>query len=175
MAEMERVRVRERPPLDDDPYERTLRYRREMVERNMVGPVVVKASERETFLMRQGRIKCMLEPFAYTDTPLQMWKVFTHEVRTVSGKHRHQGGLVIYVLEGKGYSIVEGERWDWEKGDVVLLPMQPGGVEHQHFNLLDPEHPAIWVAFIHLPIIEHMASELTQSEASPEYKQARGE
>jgi gentisate 1,2-dioxygenase len=89
-----------------------------------------------------------------TDTPLQNRSVFTHEVRKISGKYRHQGELVIYVIDGKGYSVVDGERVDWEKGDLVLLPilvllpMKPGGVEHQHFNL-DPEKPALWMAFIH--------------------------
>ena len=52
--------------------------------------------------------------------------MFIHTITTKSGEHRHQGGLLIFVLEGKGYSIVDGERWDWEKGDLVLLPMQPG-------------------------------------------------
>ena len=77
----------------------------------------------------------------FKDTPLQHWRVFIHDIKTRSGKHRHQGGLVIYVLEGKGYSVVDGERKDWEKGDLVLLPMKPEGVEHQHFNL-DPAEPA---------------------------------
>ena len=169
MAEMERVRVRERPAPDDDPYERTLKYRRELAERNLLGPVVVKGKDRKTLVMRQGRIKCLLEPGFYPETPLQMWRVFIHEVRTKSGKHRHQGGIIIYVLEGKGYSIVDGERKDWRKGDLVLLPMKPEGVEHQHFNELDADNPAIWVAFIYVPIIEYLASDLKQEEASPEY------
>ncbi|MEE8472253.1 MAG: hypothetical protein V3S82_03685, partial [Dehalococcoidia bacterium] len=39
-----------------------------------------------------------------------------------------------YVLEGKGYTVVDGVRHDWEKGDVVLLPIKPDGVVFQHFN-----------------------------------------
>ena len=34
MAEIERTRERERPPLQDNPYERTLKYRKEQRERN---------------------------------------------------------------------------------------------------------------------------------------------
>ena len=75
-----------------------------------------------------------------------------HDIKTVSGKHRHQGGLLIYVLEGKGYSIVNGERKDWQKGDLVLLPMVPGGVEHQHFNVEPEKGAARWIAFINMPI-----------------------
>ena len=76
---------------------------------------------------------------------------------------------MIYVLDGIGYSIVEGERVEWKKGDLLLLPMKPGGVEHQHFNL-DPEKPATWVAFVPIVLTEHVASTLQQTEQSPEYK-----
>jgi hypothetical protein len=38
------------------------------------------------------------------------------------------------------------------------------------FNL-DPEMPALWAAFIHIPIQEHLASDLQQSENSPEFKE----
>jgi gentisate 1,2-dioxygenase len=51
-----------------------------------------------------------------------------------SGKQKHQGGRVHYVLEGKGYTVVDGVRHEWEKGDVVLLPIKPDGVVFQHFN-----------------------------------------
>jgi quercetin dioxygenase-like cupin family protein len=170
MAEIERTRERERPPLQDNPYERTLRYRTEQAERNQNGPIVIRKSEREVFMARQGRLRFYLDPLYYTNVPLLMWKVFTHEIRTKSGKHRHQGGLLIYVLEGKGYSIVDGERWDWEKGDLVLLPLRPEEVEHQHFND-DPGTPAIWCAFIHYPIQDYMASDMKHVENSPEFKE----
>ena len=169
MAEIERTRERERPPLKENPYERNMKYRRELKERNLNGPVVIRSTDREMFMSRQGRLKFFLDPLSFKETPLQHWRVFTHEIRTRSGKHRHQGGLIIYVVDGTGYSIVDGERKDWSAGDLVLLPMKPGGVEHQHFNL-NPEKPAVWVAFIHIPIIEHLASDLQQTEASPDFK-----
>lgn len=168
MAERVRVREREAEAVADNPYERTLKFRKERSERQLTGPVVIKASERQYFLSRQGRLQFFLEPMWYTETPLQNWRVFTHEIRTRSGKHRHQGGLVIYVLEGVGYSIVDGERIDWKKGDLVLLPIRQGGVEHQHFNL-DPEKPSRWAAFIPLAISEYLASDLEQVESSPEF------
>lgn len=169
MNERTRTRQREREALEDNPYERTLKFRKERTDRQMTGPIVIKASERPFFGARQGKLKFFLEPLWYTDTPLQNWRVFTHEIRTKSGKHRHQGGLVIYVLEGYGYSIVDGERIDWKKGDCVLLPIRPRGVEHQHFNS-DPDKPSRWAAFIPLPIAEYLASDLEQVEESPEFR-----
>jgi gentisate 1,2-dioxygenase len=107
------------------------------------------------------------------DTVLKDWNVFTHELRTRSGKHCHQGGLAIYVIEGKGYTVVEGQRQDWESGDLVLLPIQPGGVEHQHFNL-NGDAPSFWMAYIYKPFHDEVAHGMEQREESPEFK-ASGE
>ena len=49
-----------------------------------------------------------------------------------SGKHGHMEA-VIYILEGEGYSIVEGEKVEWEKG--ALLQVQDPQTVHQHFNI----------------------------------------
>jgi quercetin dioxygenase-like cupin family protein len=168
MAEFERTRVREREAPVQNDYEMAIQRYSERAERNATGRIVCKLADCPQMLTRQGRLRYYLG-LSIKDTPLQDWIVFTHEIRTVSGKHRHQGGLVIYVIEGRGYSVVDGERCDWEKGDLVLLPMREKGVEHQHFNS-DPEKPSVWMAFINEGIQEYVASEMTQTEVSPEYK-----
>jgi cupin superfamily acireductone dioxygenase involved in methionine salvage len=168
MAEIERTRTRERERPTQNPYETALQQDKAFAERQMMGRIVVRLDETTQELMRQGRLRYYLNR-NITDTPLQNWNVFTHEVRTMSGRHRHQGGLVIYVIDGKGYSVVDGVRVDWEKGDLILLPLKPNGVEHQHFNV-NPEKPALWMAFINRSIREYVASEMTQSEPSPEWK-----
>ena len=168
MAERERTRVREKnaPALSN--YEMAIQRHRENAERNRTGRIVCRLADCEQVLTRQGRLRTYLG-LTIQDTPLQDWIVFTHEIRTASGKHRHQGGLVIYVIDGTGYSIVDGERVDWEKGDLVLLPLQEKGVEHQHFNA-NPEKPAVWIAFINKFLQDYVASEITQTEVSAEYK-----
>ena len=170
MAEFERTRVREKEAPALNSYELAIQQDRETAERHMTGRIVCKLADCPQGLTRQGRLRFYLGR-TVKDTPLQDWTVFTHEVRTVSGKHRHQGGLIIYVIDGTGYSVVDGERVDWEKGDLLLLPLQPKGVEHQHFNT-NREKPALWMAFIHGPIRDYVASEMTQTEVSPEYKAA---
>jgi quercetin dioxygenase-like cupin family protein len=168
MAERVRTRQREANTESERTYDKMLAFYRERVERNANGPVVIRKKDRPVELSRQGRIRYYLNHQTYKDTPLQQWLVFTNELRTRSGKHRHQGGLVIYVIEGRGYSMVDGERWDWEEGDLMLLPLRPEGVEHQHFNLDDK--PSTWIAFINTPISEHLAHEMTQMEDSPEFR-----
>lgn len=169
MAEGERTRTRERGPAPGSNYERFLKSRQEFDARQKNGPVVVKKSDRQYEVNRQGRLIYYLDPITHKDTPLQDWHVFSHDIRTHSGKHRHQGGLVIYVLEGRGYSVVDGERVNWKKGDLVLLPIKPEGVEHQHFNLM-PGEPCHWVAFVNFPIFDYLASEFTQVALSPEFQ-----
>ena len=168
MAEIERTRVREKEAPAVSSYEMAIKRGRENAERNMTGRIVCKFSECPQMLTRQGRLRTYLG-LTIKDTPLQEWVVFTHEIRTMSGKHRHQGGLIIYVIDGTGYSVVDGERVDWEKGDLVLLPLREGGVEHQHFNL-QPGQDCRWIAFSYMPFFDHVASEFTQTEVSPLFK-----
>jgi hypothetical protein len=52
----------------------------------------------------------------------------------------------------------------------MLLPMTPGGIEHQHFNE-DPERPARWIAFIYWPFFNYAGCEVTQLESCPLYLQ----
>jgi quercetin dioxygenase-like cupin family protein len=172
MAEIERTREREREAPEKSSYEIAVNRDKAFAERQQLVRVVSKREECVQELSRQGFLRYYLG-HEIKDTPLQDWVVFTHEVRTKSGKHRHQGGLVIYVIEGKGYSVVDGERINWEKGDLLLLPMRPGGVEHQHFNV-DPDKPSLWMAFIHLPLRDYVASEMTQTEQSPDFQQQSG-
>jgi mannose-6-phosphate isomerase-like protein (cupin superfamily) len=168
LAEVERTREREREPPFKSSYEMSIAADKAFAERQLTGRVLVRMEDAALNLTRQGLLRTYLSVHSVTDTPLRHWSVFSHEVRTKSGKHRHQGGVIIYVIDGRGYSVVNGERLDWKKGDLVLLPMHPQGVEHQHFNS-DPEKPALWIAFIYNPIRDYVASEMTQTEVSQEY------
>ena len=50
-----------------------------------------------------------------------------------TGKHYH-GEEAIYITKGKGCSVIDGKRYDWEEDSCLFIPF---GVEHQHFNLGD--------------------------------------
>jgi hypothetical protein len=169
MPERERERVRERPPIEGNSYELIINDRIAISERQQNGPIVIRSEDRPIQVNRQGTLRYDLAPLSYPDTPLQDWLVFENHVRTHSGKHRHQGGLVIYVIDGEGYSIVDGERFDWKSGDLLLLPIRPGGVEHQHYNL-KADRPCRWIAFCHMPTMDNLAMEMTQIEVSPDFR-----
>ena len=173
MHESERTREREREPPALNSYELAIAHDREFAERQRLGRVVLRIEDCPQQQTRQGLLRFYLSPFVIHDTPLQNWSVFTHEIHTKSGKHKHQGGIVIYVVEGKGHSVVDGERWDWEKGDLVLLPLRPEGVEHQHFND-DPSKPSVWMAFVNFAIRDYVALEITQLEESADFARGSG-
>ncbi|MFZ9500092.1 MAG: cupin domain-containing protein [Beijerinckiaceae bacterium] len=169
MADLERTRTRERDPGAMTPYDIFIRSRLEFLERQNTGQVVVSLDDREYFNTKQGKLLYYINAEIHKNTCLLDWRVFTHSLISHSGKHRHQGGLVIYVIEGKGYSIVDGERVDWEAGDLLLLPIKQGGVEHQHFNS-EPGSECHWIAFSYMPFFDYNASEFTQVDVSPLYK-----
>jgi len=104
-------------------------------------------------------------------TALDNWRVFAQHIRTHSGRHRHQGGLVIYCLEGEGVSELAGERVVWEAGDLLLLPLHAeGGYEHQHFNK-DDAVPAKWIAFNNSTSRIWTGSQMTQITQHPDFRE----
>src|SRR3970282_267239 len=46
------------------------------------------------------------------------------------GKHEH-GEEGIYIVEGEGFSVVDGMKYEWSQGSVLWMPF---GSQHQHFN-----------------------------------------
>ena len=55
-----------------------------------------------------------------------------------SGKHGHVNEAAFYILDGTGYEIHDGIRYDWEAGDIAIVH---NNCVHQHFNK-DPVKPA---------------------------------
>ncbi|MBI2953246.1 MAG: cupin domain-containing protein [Chloroflexi bacterium] len=156
-----------------DLYEGHLSARRKFIELQNTGKLLIKSSEREFQTGRQGKTKKYMYPDVWPENALQEWSVFMHDIVSHSGKHRHQGSLVIFVLEGRGHSVVEGVRMDWKKGDLILLPLKPGGIEHQHFNAV-PGESCKWIAFIYLPMYNQVASFTEQIELCPLYTTQSG-
>ena len=55
-----------------------------------------------------------------------------------SQKHGHVNEAAFYILDGKGYEIHDGIRYDWKAGDIAIVH---NNCVHQHFNA-DPKKPA---------------------------------
>jgi len=46
-------------------------------------------------------------------------------------KHGHVNEAAFYILDGEGYEVHDGMRYDWKAGDVAIVHMN---CVHQHFN-----------------------------------------
>jgi quercetin dioxygenase-like cupin family protein len=55
-----------------------------------------------------------------------------------NGKHGHVNEAAFYILDGTGYEIHDGIRYDWQAGDVTIVH---NNCVHQHFNA-SPDNPA---------------------------------
>ncbi len=69
-------------------------------------------------------------------TAVAISAIFVEAPRSKSHSHAHPEAY-LYVLEGAGYSEIDGRRYEWEQGDAVHVP--PGMLHHQHFNPTDGE------------------------------------
>lgn len=167
-AERVAERERSRPPGERSLYESVfsrMAARRDLAQ---AGRIVIKGSQIPWQLNRQGKIGYYLHD-DITDTALTDWRTFIHEIHTHSGRHIHQGGLGLYVLQGEGTTIVNGEAQSWKEGDLIVLPVLPGGCEHQHFNN-DETQASQWLAFIFTPFQYATGAIFEQREESPEWK-----
>jgi len=87
-------------------------------------------------------------------------------------KHGHVNEAAFYILDGKGYEIHDGVRYDWSAGDVAIVHMN---CVHQHFNA-DPVKPARALVMKPKPMVLFMNLMFQQTviprpkEATPEGK-----
>lgn len=79
---------------------------------------------------QDARVKLMLsESLGYATMGIDVMKAEI-PVGWHTGKHRH-GEEGIHILLGEGFSIVDGQRFNWHKGTTLQIPYR---AEHQHFN-----------------------------------------
>jgi len=137
------------------------------------GLMVIKGSKLPQETNRQGLMRWYLHP-SIEDTILTTHMFFEQEIPpgSRSGRLKFQGEQVIYILEGKGYTLIDGVKHHWNAGDVLNLPLRKPGIIVQHVNE-DPDKPAKFVAaepnFVHTTSVDR-GSGFEQIEDAPEYK-----
>jgi gentisate 1,2-dioxygenase len=68
-----------------------------------------------------------------------------------SKMHRHMDEAIILIVNGKGYSKIEGKDVPWEQGDVLFIPKWN---YHQHFA--STETGAEYFAVTNEPLLENI-------------------
>ena len=125
---------------------------------------VIRFEERSWEHTRQGRIKFMVHPYV-VNAARRVW-LYLQEIPagSRSGRHRHAAEEQLVVLEGRGYDVHDGERWNWQKDNLISIPPL---VEHQHFNL-DSE-PALLFSSMPSMCTDLGIGGIEQLEDAPEY------
>jgi quercetin dioxygenase-like cupin family protein len=77
-----------------------------------------------------------------------------------TSNHRHGYESLIYVISGRGYTITEGQRFDWKAGDAVYVPPW---CWHQHFA--DPNESARYITATNLPLLRQLGQTVVREEA----------
>ncbi len=70
-----------------------------------------------------------------------------------SKAHRHTGSVVYHVAEGRGHSIIDGKRYDWQEHDIFVVPSWSW---HEHVND-DETNPAFLFSFNDFPMINSLS------------------
>lgn len=77
-----------------------------------------------------------------------------------SNKHRHTYETILYVLEGEGYSDIQGRRVPWKQGDAVYIPVWAW---HNHVNT-HPTARARYLACENAPMLQNMGGVALREE-----------
>lgn len=87
-----------------------------------------------------------------------------------SQKHGHVNEAAFYILDGEGYEVHDGIRYDWQAGDVAIVH---NNCVHQHFNASDSK-PARALVLKTKPMFVFMNMLFQQTVESRETTAAAG-
>lgn len=107
---------------------------------------VVRLSELPLENNQHGLMRWYLHP-SITDTILSTLAIYRQEIPAGSrtGRLKFQGGQIMFIVEGRGRTMLNGVKHAWEAGDVLNLPTRRDGIIVQHFND-DPNKLAVFLA-----------------------------
>ncbi|NRB41846.1 MAG: cupin domain-containing protein [Pseudomonadales bacterium] len=69
-----------------------------------------------------------------------------------SNRHRHTYETIAYILEGRGYSMIEDQKVEWQKGDAIYIP---NWAWHHHVNT-DSKKSAKYLACENAPMLQNL-------------------
>lgn len=143
-------------------YQKILELAAEAAARTRSGPPVIRSADLEWETSHHGRVAHISEP-DILNSNVQTMSMFIEELAPGgrNGRHRHLNEALVYILEGRGYSMIDGVRHDWGQGDVIAVPMMSW---HQHFNA-DDQQRVLFLGATNEPLMRSMG--LFQMEDDP--------
>ena len=115
--------------------------------------LIVKKGERNLRETREGGFNADLSHHKI-GSPVNSIQMFYRTIPPghYSGNHRHNNEAIIYILSGRGFSVIDGVRQEWEEGDTLTVP---SWAWHNNCNL-DDENPVEFLAALNRPMLEFL-------------------
>ncbi len=110
--------------------------------------IMVRGDDLPWELNRQGYTRWYMAP-TMEDVVMNTYVMYVQRIppHSRSGKQLMQGGQIGFIWEGgKGYSIIDGERYDWGHWDLIQVPLRVRGCVVQHFNDSDDDVQIIFAS-----------------------------
>lgn len=103
---------------------------------------LIKGKDLPTEVNKQGIMQWYMHPMLKSPC-INTLMLFVQEIPPGgrSGRIHHPGNQVIFIWEGTGYTVIDGQKHHWSQYDVVQLPLKIKGNTVQHFNS-DPNNKA---------------------------------
>jgi gentisate 1,2-dioxygenase len=77
--------------------------------------------------------------------------------------HRHTSTVIYHVAQGSGATFIEGERFDWQRGDTLVVPVWH---THRHSNP-SPGEDAILFSMSDAPVLRALELYREESDTTP--------
>jgi gentisate 1,2-dioxygenase len=116
-------------------WDELLKLRDRQREQYSGGLQVIERDELPEETSGLGLLRWYLHP-AIKDTCLSTLMFYEQAIPagSRSGRLQFQGGQVMMIIEGQGYTMIDGVRHAWSAGDIVNIPLRSDGLIVQHFN-----------------------------------------
>lgn len=146
-----------------------IRFGKEELERRRKSPVHVRAEEIEAQLREHYHVYIVDPRLGFNQRTFRFWinrRSAGEEMEFTGWKlgHRHTVEAVIYILQGRGYSVIDGVEYPWEAGDLICVPVFAW---HRHHNQSDED--LVYVAATTGPFSLAMGIAIYEEEKYPEY------
>lgn len=147
----------------------SVRFAKEEAVRRRDAPVHVKGEEIRSQLRNHSHLYLVDPRLGFNHRTFRFWinRIPAAEEEGMGWKtlgHRHTVEAVLYVLQGKGHSIIDGTRYDWEAGDFISVPMFAW---HRHLNTGNEDF--IYVAATTGPLSLALGLAVYEDERYPDY------
>ena len=82
------------------------------------------------------------------------------EPGAATSNHRHGYESLVYIISGHGYTIMEGQRYEWQAGDAVYTPPW---CWHQH--VAGKDSSVQYITATNMPLLQRMGQTVLREEA----------